>query len=127
VVVVDDVEVGGPLENSAELADKLATRESPAGSSPPLGRVAFVYPGSGNAHLGMGRALALMFPSTVAALTGWLAERDLDLGDLRAGRQRLEDVFLRLTESADQAEADPDGPDGPGARGRRRRSGRSTT
>jgi ABC-2 type transport system ATP-binding protein len=80
-------------------------------------------------------------PATVAALTGWLAERDLDLGDLRAGRQRLEDVFLRLTESADQAEADPDGPDagpaaagsrgrrpgGPGARGRRRRSGRSTT
>lgn len=39
-------------------------------------------------------------PSTVAALTGWLAARDLALGDLRAGRQRLEDVFLRLTESA---------------------------
>src|SRR4051794_2280665 len=35
-------------------------------------------------------------PATVAALTGWLAERELDLGDLRAGRQRLEDVFLRL-------------------------------
>ncbi len=36
-------------------------------------------------------------PSTVAALTAWLAEHDLPLGDLRAGRQRLEDVFLRLT------------------------------
>ena len=36
-------------------------------------------------------------PATVAALTAWLAERDLPLGDLRAGRQRLEDVFLRLT------------------------------
>jgi ABC-2 type transport system ATP-binding protein len=39
-------------------------------------------------------------PATVAALTAWLAERDLPLADLRAGRQTLEDVFLRLT-SAD--------------------------
>jgi len=37
-------------------------------------------------------------PQAVAALTAWLAERDVTLGDLRAGRQRLEDVFLRLTE-----------------------------
>jgi ABC-2 type transport system ATP-binding protein len=36
-------------------------------------------------------------PAAVAALTAWLAEHDLPLGDLRAGRQRLEDVFLRLT------------------------------
>jgi len=36
-------------------------------------------------------------PATVATITAWLAERDLPLGDLRAGRQRLEDVFLRLT------------------------------
>ncbi len=36
-------------------------------------------------------------PRTVAALTAWLAERDLALGDLRAGRQNLEDVFVRLT------------------------------
>ncbi|HEX4904265.1 MAG TPA: ABC transporter ATP-binding protein [Acidimicrobiales bacterium] len=36
-------------------------------------------------------------PTTVAAITAWLAERDLALGDLRAGRQSLEDVFLRLT------------------------------
>jgi ABC-2 type transport system ATP-binding protein len=36
-------------------------------------------------------------PATVAALTAWLAERDLPLADLQAGRQRLEDVFLRLT------------------------------
>jgi ABC-2 type transport system ATP-binding protein len=35
-------------------------------------------------------------PAMVAALTAWLAERDLPLSDLRAGRQRLEDVFLRL-------------------------------
>jgi ABC-2 type transport system ATP-binding protein len=36
-------------------------------------------------------------PATIAALTAWLAEHDLPLGDLRAGRQSLEDVFLRLT------------------------------
>ena len=36
-------------------------------------------------------------PATVAKLTAWLAEQDLALGDLRAGRQSLEDVFLRLT------------------------------
>lgn len=36
-------------------------------------------------------------PSNVAAITAWLAERDLPLADLRAGRQRLEDVFLHLT------------------------------
>jgi ABC-2 type transport system ATP-binding protein len=36
-------------------------------------------------------------PAAVAALTAWLAEHDLPLGDLRAGRQTLEDVFLRLT------------------------------
>jgi len=36
-------------------------------------------------------------PNNVAALTAWLAEHDLPPLDLRAGRQRLEDVFLRLT------------------------------
>jgi ABC-2 type transport system ATP-binding protein len=36
-------------------------------------------------------------PTTVAAITSWLAARDLSIGDLRAGRQSLEDVFLKLT------------------------------
>ncbi len=36
-------------------------------------------------------------PQAVAALTGWLAERSLRLADLRAGRQSLEDLFLKLT------------------------------
>jgi ABC-2 type transport system ATP-binding protein len=67
-------------------------------------------------------------PAAIAALTGWLAERDLALGDLRAGRQRLEDVFLRLTESAAEAEAatstEPSQPVvGAGPRGRGRASG----
>jgi ABC-2 type transport system ATP-binding protein len=55
-------------------------------------------------------------PTLVAALTAWLAERDLSLGDLRAGRQRLEDVFVRLV-SDHAAEAAPAG------RRRRRRAG----
>jgi ABC-2 type transport system ATP-binding protein len=38
-------------------------------------------------------------PALIAALTAWLAERDLPLADLRTGRQRLEDVYLRLTAS----------------------------
>jgi ABC-2 type transport system ATP-binding protein len=42
-------------------------------------------------------------PANVAALTAWLAEHDLPLADLRAGRQRLEDVFLRLTGTGDDS------------------------
>jgi ABC-2 type transport system ATP-binding protein len=36
-------------------------------------------------------------PQLVARLTTWLAAQGLPLDDLRAGAQRLEDVFLRLT------------------------------
>jgi ABC-2 type transport system ATP-binding protein len=54
-------------------------------------------------------------PATVAALTAWLAERDLPLADLRAGRQRLEDVVLQLTSSQSPAE--------PASRRRRGRRG----
>ncbi len=43
------------------------------------------------------RVAAAPSPATVAALTAWLAEHDFALDDLRAGRQHLEDVFLRLT------------------------------
>ncbi|HEX2064105.1 MAG TPA: ATP-binding cassette domain-containing protein, partial [Acidimicrobiales bacterium] len=45
------------------------------------------------------RALTAATPSAVAGLTAWLAEHDLPLADLRAGRRRLEDVFLSLTGS----------------------------
>jgi ABC-2 type transport system ATP-binding protein len=60
-------------------------------------------------------------PANVAAVTAWLAERDLPLSDLRAGRQRLDDVFRRLTnESPAPRESTP----GAG-RQRRRRPGRN--
>ena len=58
-------------------------------------------------------------PATVAAITAWLAQRDLPLADLRAGRQRLEDVFLRLTGTAPATPAVA-----AGRRGRRPRSSR---
>ncbi len=50
-------------------------------------------------------------PATVASLTAWLAEYDLPLADLRAGRQTLEDTFLRLTAHA----GDDEGGGGTGA------------
>jgi ABC-2 type transport system ATP-binding protein len=62
-------------------------------------------------------------PPLVAALTAWLAEHDLPLADLRAERQRLDDVFRRLTAGAtaepDQGEGAGDG--SPRRRGRSRR------
>jgi len=45
-------------------------------------------------------------PAMVAAVTAWLAQHDLPLADLRAGRQTLEDVFLRLTGQPSVAEVD---------------------
>jgi ABC-2 type transport system ATP-binding protein len=46
-------------------------------------------------------------PVMVAAITAWLAEMNFPLADLRAGRQRLEDVFLRLTQDAPTPEQEP--------------------
>jgi ABC-2 type transport system ATP-binding protein len=65
------------------------------------------------------RVAAAATPATVAAVTAWLAEHDLPLADLRAGRRSLEDVFLRLT-----ADAEPPAAGAPGRRGRRARRGR---
>ena len=55
-------------------------------------------------------------PPLVASLTAWLATHDLPLADLRAGRQSLEDVFLRLT--CDEPSGDQ--------KGRRRRRAAAT-
>ena len=53
-------------------------------------------------------------PATVAAVTTWLAAHDILLGDLQAGRQQLESVFLKLTSE----------PEGDIAAGGRSRGGR---
>lgn len=68
-------------------------------------------------------------PALIAALTAWLAEHDLAIDDLRAGRQRLEDVFLRLVAdpattgaaTTDPATTDPAGAKVPPGGRRRRR------
>ncbi len=64
-------------------------------------------------------------PTLVAALTAWLAERDLALADLRAGRQRLEDVFLRLVDTSVAEPAVADEGRRRGRMGRRGQGGRS--
>jgi ABC-2 type transport system ATP-binding protein len=45
---------------------------------------------------------AVPTPALLALITAWLAERDLALGSLRAGRERLEDLFLRLVSDRDE-------------------------
>jgi hypothetical protein len=68
------------------------------------------------------RVAAAATPATVAAVTAWLADHDLALLDLRAGRASLHDVFVRLTETAAIAAAEADeGAGRPGGRGRGRR------
>ena len=61
-------------------------------------------------------------PANVARLTAWLAEHDIPVADIRAGRQSLEDVFLRLTGQRSAAEDDREGR----PRGRRARRRRGT-
>jgi len=65
------------------------------------------------------RVAAAPTPSTVAALTGWLAEHDILVGDLQAGRQQLEAVFLKLTSESERDGATAPGPRGRGGRRRR--------
>jgi ABC-2 type transport system ATP-binding protein len=59
-------------------------------------------------------------PSVVAELTAWLASHDIPLADLRAGRHRLEDIYLALTSRAGPA------PPPPEVARRLRRRGRSS-
>lgn len=56
-------------------------------------------------HPGEYRVDAAATPKLVATVTAWLAQRELPLADLRAGRETLTDVFLRLT-GPSAAEAD---------------------
>ena len=60
-------------------------------------------------------------PAVVAELTAWLAAHDIPLADLRAGRRRLEDVFLALTSRPGPPPVAPT----PAAARRSRRRGRN--
>jgi ABC-2 type transport system ATP-binding protein len=46
-------------------------------------------------------------PAVVAELTAWLASHDIPLADLRAGRRRLEDIYLALTDRGGPPSAAP--------------------
>jgi ABC-2 type transport system ATP-binding protein len=65
------------------------------------------------------RASVAPTPQHIAAITSWLAQQNVTLGDLRGGRQRLEDVFVKLTQEPSVADAER------GSRQSRRRSRKS--
>ncbi|MEX1165166.1 MAG: ABC transporter ATP-binding protein [Nitriliruptor sp.] len=46
-------------------------------------------------------------PGRIARLAAWLESADVALGEIRAGKRSLEDVFLRLTTAASEAAPDP--------------------
>jgi ABC-2 type transport system ATP-binding protein len=58
-------------------------------------------------------------PELIASLAGWLRDRGVALGDLRAGRRSLEEVFLSLTGEASSA-VDSETSGDNGGRSRRR-------
>src|SRR2546423_12110031 len=62
-------------------------------------------------------------PELVAALTAWLRDHGVALGDLRAGRRTLEEVFLQVTSEPSTAGGEEE--EATVAGGRRRRAGRS--
>jgi ABC-2 type transport system ATP-binding protein len=45
-------------------------------------------------------------PQNIATITSWLADQNVTLGDLRGGRQRLEDVFVKLTQEPSDADVE---------------------
>jgi len=59
-------------------------------------------------------------PAHVASVTNWLANHNVLIGDLQAGRQQLESVFLKLT-----AEREPGNTPTHGGHGRSGRGGRA--
>ena len=99
VVIVDQgraVASGTPAELMASGGGSDIHFGAPAGIDTPA-LAARVGAAVVEVHPGEYRVDAASTPERVAALTAWLAEHDLPLADLRAGRQTLEDVFMRLT------------------------------
>jgi len=65
---------------------------------------------------------AVPTPELVAALTAWLRDHGVALGDLRAGRRSLEEVFLQVTTEPSVAGGEEEEAEVPGGRRRRRRA-----
>jgi ABC-2 type transport system ATP-binding protein len=66
-------------------------------------------------------------PELVAALTAWLRDHGVALGDLRAGRRTLEEVFLQVTSEPSTAGGEDEEANVPGGRRARRRARRAGT
>jgi ABC-2 type transport system ATP-binding protein len=64
-------------------------------------------------------------PELVAALTAWLRDHGVALGDLRAGRRSLEEVFLQVTSEPSTAGGEEEEAGAPSGRRARRRAGRA--
>jgi ABC-2 type transport system ATP-binding protein len=149
VVIIDHGRLlaeGSPAELAAGTSDgsiRFSTRPGidTAGLVAALGRGAPAgRPDAASAGIGVGVSVAeerpgayrlipppgVSSPEVVAALAGWLAERDLSLGDLRTG-QSLEEAYLSITGGRGAATAgEGDGPDpGGDASGRTRRHRRA--
>ncbi len=128
VVIVDRGRLlaeGTPAELSSGTADgsvrfstdpgiDTVTLASALAAAAPGASVVEEHPGAYRLLLASGTAT----PPVVAVLAGWLAERDLALGDLRTG-QSLEEAYLAITGARDA----PD-PAGGADRGRRSRRDR---
>jgi ABC-2 type transport system ATP-binding protein len=103
-----------PGIDTAALTAALVTGTAPGAS------VAEEHPGAYRLALPPGTAT----PPVVAVLAGWLAERDLALGDLRTG-QSLEEAYLAITGARDEPPPGIEASDDSGrGRGRRARGPR---
>ena len=109
VVILDHGHVvadGSPAQlMSASVADEIRFGAPPGLDTADLGQRL----GSNVVESTPGEYIAATSPTPrhVADLASWLAEHDLPLADLRAGRQTLEDVFMRLTSGAADSEVTP--------------------
>lgn len=99
VVIFDHgrVVADGALDALRSGHDEIRFRSSPALDVIALGQLLR----AGVRSLGGGEYLVDGGTELVAPLSAWLADNDEPLADLRAGQQRLEDIFLRLTTSGD--------------------------
>jgi ABC-2 type transport system ATP-binding protein len=111
IVIMDNgivVAQGTPAElTAAQVGDGISFTSSVGLDTSALG--AFL----GGSVTGRGGAFVASIdptPTNVARLTGWLAEHGQEVGSIRAGRRSLEDVFVKLTETAREVAATPPPP-----------------
>ena len=99
VVIVDHgrVVADGSLDDLRRGHDEIRFRSTPAVDTAAL---TTALGGSPVSRVGADEYVVAATAAAVAPLTAWLEANGHPLADLRAGQQRLEDVFLRLTGGA---------------------------